>query len=559
MECDGSSLISFRNGGVNEGMLTKRLVTSAESRECDRYAIEELQIPSLVLMENAALSIVEVLEKHLDVQPGQCVVVVAGRGNNGGDGMAIARHLRNRGVDVRVYLTAHPDELKGDASANCSAVRAMGIPLNVVTDATELSALERALRSADVVVDALLGTGITGEVRGIIADVIPIINAHARCVLSVDVPSGLNADTGAICGVCVNAHTTVTLGAIKRGLLLFPGAEYVGDLFLGYIGVPMEIFEALKPVVQLTTDELVHKCFPPRKLDSHKGNYGRVLVVGGCAGMTGAAMMCGISALRAGAGLVTVALPQSLNSAFEASIWEVMSLPLPETPEQTIAPDALDVLLERIGWADVLAVGPGISRHADTQAFVRQLVSNSSKPIVLDADGIMAFSGRMTALAQHAGELVITPHPGEMAGLLKCSVAEVQADRIGIAQRVAQEINAVVVLKGARTVIAAPNGDTYVNLTGNPGLASGGTGDVLTGLIAGLIAQGNNAFDASACGAFLHGLSGDIASWEKGEVSLIAGDLIEHLPRAILQPDLWLPVSVRPLSARVWFVYRMHS
>ena len=536
--------------------LTTHVLTSEQSRICDRRAVEELGIPTIVLMENAALSVVEVLEKHVGVESGQRVVVVCGRGNNGGDGLAVARHLHNMGVDVSVFLMARHEELKGDAVINCKAVMKAGVSLTEVTDEKMLLELEKTMRHAHVVVDALLGTGISGEVRGIIAGAIDALNSSAPRILSIDVPSGLDSDTGKLCGRCVRADVTVTLGAMKRGLLLFPGADMVGDLFLGSIGIPKAMFEAFEPWVKVTTEELVHKCYKTRASNTHKGDYGRVLVVGGSAGMSGAVMMCGVSALRGGAGLVMVALPKSLNNAFEASVMEVMSLPLPETEAISISLKALDVLVERMKWADVLAIGPGISRVDETQEFVRQLVRSSEKTVVLDADGIVAFANRMKELADRSCELVITPHPGEMAMLIGKSISEVQSDRIGITQAVAKELNATVVLKGAHTVIASPEGNTYINLTGNPGMASGGTGDVLTGLIASLIAQGNKPFEAAACAVFIHGLAGDIASWDKGEASLIAGDLIEYLPKALMQPDLWMPICLRPLSERVWFVCR---
>lgn len=537
-------------------MLTRHVLTSSQSRECDRKAVEQLGVPSIVLMENAALSILEVLEKHVGIEPKQKVVVACGRGNNGGDGLAVARHLHSMGVDVSVYLMARAGDLKGDAAINFAAASSIGIPIVEVAEASELGKFEAALREAHLVIDALLGTGITGEVRGIIAEAVKVINSCGRQVVSVDIPSGLNSDTGEVCGVCVRADVTVTLGAMKRGLLLFPGAEYVGDLFLGYIGVPKKLFESFEPWVKVTTEELVWNCYKPRARNTHKGDYGRVLVIGGSAGMTGAAMMCGMAALRGGAGLVTVALPKSLNIAFEAAVLEVMSLPLPETDLMSISASAVDVVLERMELVDVLAIGPGISRVPETQEFVRQVVCSSTKTVVLDADGIMAFAGRMDELKKRSCELVLTPHPGEMAALTGKTVAKVQADRIGISQSVASELNAVVVLKGANTIIASPDGNTYINLTGNPGMASGGTGDVLTGLIAGLIAQGNKPFEAASCAAFLHGLAGDMASWDKGEASLVAGDLIDCLPKAITQPDMWTPICLRPLSARVWFVSR---
>jgi hydroxyethylthiazole kinase-like uncharacterized protein yjeF len=301
---------------------------------------------------------------------------------------------------------------------------------------------------------------------------------------------------------------------------------------------------------------------PPRHPNSHKGNYGRVLIVGGAPGMTGAALLAGKAALRSGAGLAQVALPQSLNLAAEAAALEVMSFPLPETEAGTIAPDALNALAPRLEWADVIAIGCGISRHERTQTFVRQLVAQVDKPMVIDADGLMALAGHTDLLRKRQALTVLTPHPGEMAALLKTTTEEVQRDRVGIALHAAETFNAIVVLKGARTIVAAPDGALFVNPTGNAGMATGGTGDVLTGMVASLLAQtlcrslAVTPTEAVAAAVFLHGLAGDIASWEKGETALVAGDLLEHLPRAILEPELSQPITLRPLSPFVRFVLR---
>jgi NAD(P)H-hydrate epimerase len=418
------------------------------------------------------------------------------------------------------------------------------------------------LRHADLVVDAMLGTGIAGEVRGIYADAIPLLNEHASRILAVDVPSGINSDTGEVCGVAVRADATVTLGAIKLGLMLFPAADCVGDLFVGSLGVPETLFASLNIRRFVTTHELVAQALPPRHPNSHKGNYGRVLVISGAPGMTGAALLAGKAALRSGAGLVQVALPQSLNLAAEAAALEVMSFPLPETEAGTIAPDALNALASRLEWADVIAVGCGISRHERTQTFVRQLVAQVDKPMVIDADGLMALAGQTDLLRKRQALTVLTPHPGEMAALLKTTTEEVQRDRVGIALHAAETFNAIVVLKGARTIVAAPDGALFVNPTGNAGMATGGTGDVLTGMVASLLAQtlcrslAVTPAEAVAAAVFLHGLAGDIASWEKGETALVAGDLLEHLPRAILEPELSQPITLRPLSPFVRFVLR---
>jgi len=329
--------------GANLLLTSLPLVTASESRQFDQLA-EQAGLPSLVLMENASLRLAEVLQQHFELDPPKRIVVVCGRGNNGGDGMALARHLHNIGFQVQVFLLADPNELKGDAATNYKVAVNFGVPIQPVTAQSELSQLIEPLKSADLVVDALLGTGITGEVRGLYAEVIPLLNETAPRILSVDIPSGINSDTGEVCGVAVRADATVTLGAIKLGLVLFPGADYAGDLFVGSLGVPDSLLADIGIRRFASTHELVQKVLPPRHPNTHKGDYGRVLVVGGAPGMSGAAIMAGKAALRSGAGLAQVALPQSLNIAVETSALEVMSFPLPETDAGTIAPEAIEAL-----------------------------------------------------------------------------------------------------------------------------------------------------------------------------------------------------------------------
>jgi len=537
------------------------LVTAEESRQLDALA-EGAGIPSIVLMENAALRLAEVVGQHFELDPPKRIVVVAGRGNNGGDGMALARHLHNIGFQVQVFLLSSPDDLKGDAAVNYRAAVNFGVPVQPIASADQLSSLIEPLRRADLVVDALLGTGISGEVRGIYATAISLLNEHASRVLAVDVPSGIHSETGEVCGVAVRADATVTLGAVKLGLVLFPAAEFVGDLFVGSLGIPLALLERLGIRRFIATPELVVRVLPPRHPNTHKGDYGRVLIVGGAPGMTGAPLMAGKAALRCGAGLVQVAIPQSLNLAVEAATMEVMSFPLPETETGTIAPEALTVLAPRLQWADVVAIGCGISRHERTQTFVRQLVAQVDKPLVVDADGLIALSGQRELVRRRLAPTVLTPHPGEMAALLQTTTEAVQRDRVGTALKAAREFNALIALKGARTLVAAPDGTLFVNPTGNAGMASGGSGDVLTGMIGALMAQVQcrnlpvSLAETVAAAVFLHGLAGDIGSWEKGEVALVAGDLLEHLPRAINEPELAWPLTLRPLSPFLRFVVR---
>jgi len=544
------------------------IVTASESRQFDQLA-EQAGMPSLVLMENAALRLAEVVTQHFELDPPKRIVILCGKGNNGGDGMALARHLSNIGFQVQVFLLAEPSELKGDAAINYKALFNFGVPVQPIVSSEQLPQLIEPLKSADLVVDALLGTGISGEVRGLYAEVILLITNYASRILSVDIPSGINSDTGEICGVAVRADATVTLGAIKLGLILFPGADYAGDLFVGSLGIPDSLLTKLNVRRFVATHELVQRVLPPRHPNTHKGDYGRVLIIGGAPGMSGAAIMAGKAALRTGAGLAQVALPQSLNIAIEASTLEVMSFPLPETDAGTIALEALNVLSSRLEWADVIAVGCGISRNEQTQTFVRQLVAQVDKPMVIDADGIIALAGHSEILLQRKSLTVLTPHPGEMATLLRTKTEAVQRDRVGTTIKAASEFKSIVTLKGARSITASPDGTIFINLTGNAGMATGGSGDVLTGMIAALLAQTiirqpqahalQSLTETVATAVFLHGLAGDIASWEKGEVALIAGDLLDHLPRAVNEPELAQPLTLRPLSPLVRFVVRMRK
>jgi NAD(P)H-hydrate epimerase len=464
---------------------------------------------------------------------GRRVVVVCGKGNNGGDGFAIARHLSIAGAEVKAFLAASKQDVSGDALAHLKFAEATNVPVTEIINDGKVKAIEPALSSAHLVVDAMLGTGISGGARGVIAKIIPLVNKADAPVVAVDVPSGLNADTGEVAGACVQATWTVTLGLPKRGLLLYPGAAYAGEIYVGDLGIPPSLVDSAALRTNVTTPDLVRAWLPPRKPTAHKGDCGRVLVVGGSAGMLGAALLAGRAALRGGAGLVTLALPQSLNQAAKAALLEATTLLLPETPSQTIALSALLQMQPMLNRPDALAIGPGLSREEGTAEFVRNLVKRARVPMVIDADGIVAFAGEKRGELQKCrAPRVLTPHPGEMATLLAISVEEAERDRIATAQQAAHDGGAVIVFKGARSIVAAPNGEVYVNPTGNAGMATGGSGDVLTGLIAALLAQGLDALRAAVVGTYLHGLAGDLAAAEKGQASLIAGDLNEFLPAA---------------------------
>lgn len=517
-----------------------KIVTAAEMREIDRLTTERAGIPSLALMENAGAQVAEFILEALPLAGHRRIVVLCGKGNNGGDGFVAARLLRDAGRTVEALLFAAPDALHGDAAANCRQWRDSGGPLRAVHDAAEWQRARILLEGPCIVVDALLGTGLRGPVESLLAQVITAVNAarpHAL-VLAVDIPSGASADSGAADGPCIEADYTITFTAPKRGQVMAPAAASCGRLFVRDIGSSRSLIDEISQSDWRWLEPSEFISLPLRRsATSNKGNFGHVLVVAGSRGKTGAAVMASWSALRAGAGLVTLATAEPLLPIVAAAVPEVMTEPLESTAAATISPRCLDQgkFAALLVGKNVLVLGPGLSTHSETQQFVRRLLAECTLPLILDADALNAFAGKLGDLRNRASKkLAITPHPGEMARLLGATAAEVQADRIGVARRAAREANALVILKGCQTVIATPEGRVWINSTGNPGMATGGTGDVLTGALAGLAAQfGASHWDlALAFGVFLHGLAGDIAADSIGEISLMATDLIHHLPGA---------------------------
>lgn len=507
------------------------LVTAAEMAELDRLASSEYMIPSIVLMENAGLRVVESIRRYFQEKiTNRRVLVFCGKGNNGGDGLVVARHLANQGAEVKVFLLARPEDLRGDARTNLNIYQKMGGRVYSILGESHLQRADIALLYADLVVDAIYGTGFRGAAMGLQSAVINMIN-KARCdVVAVDLPSGLEADSGRAYGPCVQASWTVTFALPKMGLTVEPGASFAGKLEIVDIGIPRKLVESQRFHFNLLTAEWCGGQLPRREASGHKGLYGRVLAVGGSPGLTGAIVLTANAALRAGAGLVTAAVPKSLHNILESKTTEVMTLPLPETEKGTLGRKALEKILEFLKQNDVLALGPGLSRDPETVELVQDLVRRVKLPAVVDADAINALTGAIDILAGEHGPLVLTPHPGEMARLIETTPAKIQDDRLETARKYAKEWQAVILLKGARTVVAWPDGQVYINPTGNPGMATAGSGDVLTGIIAGLIAQGLEPGVAAAVGAYLHGSAGDEAVKVTGQHALMAGDILDFLP-----------------------------
>jgi len=509
-----------------------RVVTAGEMKELDRAAVEDYGILGLVLMENAGRRVVEVIEGVLGSLSDKSITVFVGKGNNGGDGLVAARHLLNAGARVKVLSLAPPEEFSGDAKINLNIWRKMEQKVYFIHQVDGINIVRLVLLNTDLIVDAIYGTGFRGEIDERVGRIIEVLNGSGKPIVAVDIPSGLEADTGRVKGPCIRAAHTVTFGLPKLGLILEPGAEYAGRLHVADISIPPVLVEKSAPPRFLVTPQLVGEWLPVRPSGAHKGDFGRVLVVAGSRGMTGAACLAGEGALRAGAGLVTVAVPESLHDILEVKLTEVMTAPLADNGRGALSVKARPQIQELLKKADVLAIGPGLSAVTEVAALVRELLGHVRVPLVLDADALNVLAGSPEVLRRLQVPAVITPHPGEMARLLGITVKEVQEDRLAVAARAASSFNVTVLLKGARSVVASPDGAVYINSTGNPGMASGGTGDVLTGAVAALLAQGLDPARAAAAAAFLHGLAGDLAAAQKGFMGLTAGDVLEFLPAA---------------------------
>jgi ADP-dependent NAD(P)H-hydrate dehydratase / NAD(P)H-hydrate epimerase len=506
-----------------------KLATAEQMRRIDAAAMDKYAIPGMVLMENAGRQVAAAVEAWLEAEPGARVLVICGKGNNGGDGFVAARHLQNRGANVQVTLLCDAGELGGDAAANCQIAQAMGVPMD--EDADGAAVRVRTAR-ADIIVDAILGTGISGEVRGVAREAIEAISQSPARVVAVDIPSGIHADTGEVLGAAVKAETTVTFGLPKLGQVLHPGAGYCGELRVVDISLPRRLLSSDSLLANLVTAELATAMLPPRRPDMHKGDAGHVLVLAGSAGMTGAAALCATAAARAGAGLVTVGCPASLQDILASKCTETMTLGLPETEARSLSARAAGQALEFAGRCEAVALGPGLSQHPETAELVRAVVSGTQASLVVDADALNCLGGATELLAGRQGATVITPHPGELARLLGTGIGAIQADRVRSARRAAQGMDCVVVLKGAATVVAEPGGEVWINGTGNHGMASGGMGDVLTGVVAAFLAGGCGPVEAAVAGVYFHGLAADEAARE-GARGLLAGDVVEALRKAL--------------------------
>jgi NAD(P)H-hydrate epimerase len=512
-----------------------RVLDTKQMREADRRTIEDIGIPSLVLMENAGRQVVAAIEAAFEGIEAMRVAVLAGRGNNGGDGFVVARTLAGREIDVSVYLVGLAADVKGDARINLNILKQLGMDVVEIGDASAWELHGTDVLGADLVVDALFGTGLSGPLSGLAQTIVEDLNGSTLPVVAIDLPSGLSADTPEIIGPAIDAAMTVTIAAPKLPLVLPPGERLAGSIVIADIGIPEAVVESVDgPKVELLTREAMRAMIEPRSPESHKGDYGRVLIVAGSRGKTGAASLAASAALRSGAGLVTIATPASCVPIIAALGAEYMTLPLPETPDGAVAEGALETVLAV--QADVIAVGPGLGTGAGSAALVRGLVERAGVPLVVDADALNVFAGLPDALSPRDDlSIIVTPHPGEMARLIGTTIEDVQTRRLEVARDFAAAHRVHVVLKGHRTIIASPDGSVAINPTGNPGMATGGTGDVLVGMIAAWFGQLLDAEAAARLAVYLHGAAGDLAEANEGETALIAGDIVGCLGEAVLE------------------------
>jgi hydroxyethylthiazole kinase-like uncharacterized protein yjeF len=492
-------------------------------RELDRRAIHEAGFPGAVLMEKAGRAVVDNVTGRFGPVGDRRFWVACGTGNNGGDGFVVARLLKLAGADVHVTVVGDPERIKGDARIHFEAMLGIGVAASADTP-----------RSIDVKIDALLGTGIQGAPREEIASLIDALNASPGATIAVDIPSGVDSDTGRTPGAAVRADLTVTFGYPKLGLFLAPGADLAGDLVVSSIGFPWDLLECATPYRWIRARDL-RSLLPARPREAHKGLFGHLLVIGGSRGMSGAPTLAARAALRSGVGLVTVAAPASAQQIIASKIDEAMTVALPET-EGALARTAVEKALELAGRMDAVCLGPGMTRQPEAAAAIRELLCRIGKPVVLDADGLNALADQPDSLAGRSAPTILTPHTGECARLLQTETYAIQADRIGSVRNAAKRYGSIVVLKGARTLVCdgrSPDLPVSINTTGNPGMATGGSGDTLTGIIGAFAARGMDPFDAACLGVYLHGSAGDIAAAAIGPEGFTAGDVGESIPAAI--------------------------
>lgn len=509
-----------------------KVVTAHTMQAIDQRTISEYGIPGRELMENAGRSCAEhIMAAYGTGKALKNAVVIAGKGNNGGDGYVIARHLIEKGWKLLVIVLAEKEKIAGDALTNL-----LLLPEDVLRFCFEEGELGRLyaedIKAANVVVDAMLGVGLSSDLQGIYNEAVDLVNSAPGNIVAVDIPTGVHGTTGRLLGKAVKAELTVTFGFAKLGLVLYPGAECVGRLVVCDIGIPEHLASSAAGYEYLDKKK-ISPLIKRRDRQSHKGTYGNCLIIAGSTGMTGAAAITANSAVRSGAGIVTLAVPETLNPVLEVKTTEAITVPLADAGSGHLLAQAIPTIDKLLDGKSTVAIGPGIGRRQSTVTTVQSLVESVTLPMVVDADALFALAEDTSVLhRKKSQQMILTPHPGEMSRLLGSTVPDVEAIRISVAQEFAKKFGVYVVLKGARTIIASPDGRAAINSSGNPGMASGGMGDVLTGVISALLCQGYSAWDACCLGVFVHGLAGDMVAVEQGEIGMAATDLGQMLPYA---------------------------
>lgn len=510
-----------------------KAATTVEMRQIDAAVINEYGLPGTVLMENAGAAVSQVVEAQLHQTGGNRVCIVAGKGNNGGDGLVAARRLKNCGFNVQVCLVAKVNALSVDAQIQFKVLRKMGIDIHELSNERDWDQAGVTISLADCLVDAILGTGIRSGLDERIVAIIKLMNDSGRPIVAIDLPTGIAADTGCVEEVAIRADKTVALGLPKPGLYLYPGADYVGELIYTDLGIPQTLLTSPQIQQNIITHDLAKSLLPVRPADAYKGSCGRVGVIAGSSGLSGAAVLAANGAMRSGAGLVTVGSVISLQPVLAMKLTEAMTCGWPETDQASLSSAAIYAMLELDNNSDVTLIGPGLGRHEETQVVIRQLIQTAQRPLVIDADALRALAADIAIIKQTEALAVVTPHLGEMAALTGLELDYIKHNRLAVARKASVEWGCVVVLKGAGTIVAYPDGEVYINTTGNAGLATGGTGDVLAGVIAGFIAQGMSSQAAAVASVYVHGLAADLVAADCGMIGLTAGDVNKTIPVAI--------------------------
>ncbi|MBB6218798.1 NAD(P)H-hydrate epimerase [Anaerosolibacter carboniphilus] len=510
-----------------------KVVDGIQMKMLDQTAMEEYKIPGIILMEQAGMAVTEEIMKEIQRQENKRVMIICGLGNNGGDGFVAARHLFQRGIPVKVRIIGDIARLNGDAKSNYDILKKLKTDIKTMLDFQDIQKLSDELAHSGIVVDAICGTGLNRGADGLWKELIRVINQCGKYILSIDIPSGVSASTGNILDTAVRANKTVVLQLPKVGNINFPGADYSDEMIVKDIGIPKEAIERNNLNISLITETMIRNILPRRKNDTHKGNYGKAYIVAGSMGMTGAAMLTCEAVFRSGAGLLKVAIPQSLNSIMETRLIEAITVPLPELKKGVVGISDIEKIIKTMKESDVIAVGPGSGQTRELEEVLRNIFEEATIPIVLDADALNSLAHRLDMLKLLKSTAVLTPHIGEMARLINIPIEEIQRNKIQIAMEFAQKWKVILILKGARTVIASPEGKVFINTTGNPGMATAGSGDVLTGIVTGFLAQGIQPLEAALAAVYMHGAAGDRAAVRIGEYGLMAGDIVVELPHAI--------------------------